>query len=533
VLYLAEVKKQTRSFMGGVKTEIKLLACQHNDQTWSAIHEEEVLSAENIEAVLGEGALLVLIISQNRPELAGPELVRQLQKLSRLAEKLKEQREEIDQWKQSLTYQSQELSRRELELETRLEQLEEMENEFRQIEIHRKEIEMSRSQVTQEQEKIAKLRAEFGDILNLAPEQTQTLRALAVTLQSQPEDYRIGEPIAKGLEAIAQQQDTFNHYWQDLNQQRSQLEQQQQTLSRQQSALAQRREDLGMTGRSLADARLQLEIQKSILNSKQELLNRLSQTLRANEDLYLTINRLATGSEETLLDLRLDLEALESMPLGELEESVNQLQGELDKLVQFVNDQEEELTLQCRIVEALEAKVAQVNEHDRPALETELEEEQERKGMLDETLIGQRRNLKDRQEIFLQYLRILRRRQGGMELDDKLATINWNAIFNPLQEVRHTLEQDRQNLIGEIDYLQQGLQQIQELVGQLEQDYQQKATAVEGEETQLQQLQLEVLSLRSRLQGYEETLQPLQDRLDNIRPNLEVLSQVFASFMQN
>src|SRR5512140_1075710 len=102
--------------MSSSRTEIKLLACQHNDQTWSAVPGEEMVSLEELDQ-LGEGTLLMVNLGNNRQiqgrrELAGPELVRQLQKLSRLSEKLKDQQAEIEQWKQSLTIQSQELSRR-------------------------------------------------------------------------------------------------------------------------------------------------------------------------------------------------------------------------------------------------------------------------------------------------------------------------------------------------------------------------------------------------------------------------------------
>ncbi|MFM7439468.1 MAG: pilus motility taxis protein HmpF, partial [Snowella sp.] len=123
MLYLAEVKKQTRTFLGSLRTDLRLLACQHSDQTWSAIPNEEVLTTEELD-ITGEGTLWVLQLTNNRqfqgkPDLAAPELVRQLQKLSRLSEKFKEQQVEIEQWKESLTYQSQELARREAEIDAR------------------------------------------------------------------------------------------------------------------------------------------------------------------------------------------------------------------------------------------------------------------------------------------------------------------------------------------------------------------------------------------------------------------------------
>ncbi len=66
MLYLAEVVKQNRAFMGGIKTELKLLACQHNDQTWSAIPTEEIIATEQVEQSVGEGALMTLQLGLNK-----------------------------------------------------------------------------------------------------------------------------------------------------------------------------------------------------------------------------------------------------------------------------------------------------------------------------------------------------------------------------------------------------------------------------------------------------------------------------------
>ncbi|MFM2028338.1 MAG: hypothetical protein RLZZ339_3055, partial [Cyanobacteriota bacterium] len=62
MLYLAEVKKQTKGFIGGYKIELKLLACQHNDQTWSAIPGNDTLTYDETNS-RGEGALLLVNLS--------------------------------------------------------------------------------------------------------------------------------------------------------------------------------------------------------------------------------------------------------------------------------------------------------------------------------------------------------------------------------------------------------------------------------------------------------------------------------------
>ena len=130
MLYLAEAKKQTKNFLGGYKTELKLLACQHSDQTWSALPSEEAFQTEDM-GEAKDGTLWILNQSNNRslqgaPEVAAPELVRQLQKLSRLSEKLKDQQSEIERWRESLTFQFQELNKREMDIEAKESDIEEL-----------------------------------------------------------------------------------------------------------------------------------------------------------------------------------------------------------------------------------------------------------------------------------------------------------------------------------------------------------------------------------------------------------------------
>lgn len=291
MLYLAEVKKQVRGFMGGFKTDLKLLACQHNDQTWSAIGTDEFLTADNVDQV-GEGALLILNLNQNRqmqgkPEPAGPELVRQLQKLSRLSEKLKDQREEIDQWKQSLTYQSQELSRREMEIEGRLEQLEEMESELQQVERRRQEIEALKAKIAREQQQIETFKNTFGDLIDLPSDRIRGIRELAgrISLNGHPPNW--SQSIASALRAAVSQQDIFNHYWQELDENRAALNRKNLEIDRHKGEIDSRKQELAATQQSLAEAKVQYEVQKNILESKQELHRQLSLTRQKNEEMQI------------------------------------------------------------------------------------------------------------------------------------------------------------------------------------------------------------------------------------------------------
>ena len=72
MLYLAEVQKQSKGFMGGVETKLKLLACQRNDQSWSTISGNELISTEEV-GNFGDGALVVVQLGVNRQIQEKPE----------------------------------------------------------------------------------------------------------------------------------------------------------------------------------------------------------------------------------------------------------------------------------------------------------------------------------------------------------------------------------------------------------------------------------------------------------------------------
>jgi chromosome segregation ATPase len=528
VLYLAEVKKQTKGFIKGFKTELKLLAFQQNDQTWSSISGDELLTTEEIDKPVSEGVLIMLNLNQSRhiqekPELAGPELVRQLQKLSRLSDKIKDQQQEVQNWKQSLTIQFQELSRRKMEMESRQEQMEAMTQEISQLEQYRQEVETIRKQISQEKQQINQFTAQFGDLMNLPAD---NLARFQQWISSQSHDQSRQEPdelIVAALTAFSQQQSLMNGYWQNLAEQRTELEQRQQQLQQKEFGFKNQQEDLAIVQKSLKKAQIDHEVLINTLAIKQEGLRRLNLSLEAT-----TLKGLALGRRDSASDHQQTIAALENLPLGQLETNVNQLKAELDKLIRFVNDQEEELTLQSQAVQELEAKLAIANEYDRFSIESELAEEEERKGMLDETLLGQRRNLKERQEIFTQYLRVLRRRQGILDHDEHLASINWEAIFSQIQEIRFNLEEEQHILEAEIKQLQLNIQQNQSLIEQSEAEYQQKHQTLEQEENNLILLKNETHHLQSRVEILGEILQPVQNQADAILPQLEELQRLFS-----
>jgi polysaccharide biosynthesis transport protein len=111
-------------------------------------------------------------------------------------------------------------------------------------------------------------------------------------------------------------------------------------------------------------------------------------------------------------------ETLEQMPLDQLQFTVEALQKDWLRSARLVREQEEELNLQSQTVREMHEKLQTAGEYHRHAasqyerlsLEVQLVDEEERKRLLDETLVGQRRRVLQQQEIVRHHLKILQQR---------------------------------------------------------------------------------------------------------------------------
>lgn len=164
---------------------------------------------------------------------------------------------------------------------------------------------------------------------------------------------------------------------------------------------------------------------------KEELLREITIYLEGIENLKKEISNLENNLADSNREFKIPVIVLETMPLEDLEVLVDNLQQKMTKLTNFVNMQEEELTLQADCVRKIKAKLDRASETNKLTLKTELGDAQEAMQLLEKTLSGQRRNLKKRQEILNQHLKILNRRKGIFELKS-FDTINLDAIRNPL-----------------------------------------------------------------------------------------------------
>ncbi|WP_229642321.1 GumC family protein [Waterburya agarophytonicola] len=142
--------------------------------------------------------------------------------------------------------------------------------------------------------------------------------------------------------------------------------------------------------------------------------NRLTDgTSSSKGELWDTISSMSKESKKSKLAANLGEEELQFAPIEKLESMVASLQQDLGDLDLLVREQEEELLNQRQKVKKLQRQANVATENERFYLENELSQEQERKRMLDETLVGQKRNLEKRREMLHQYQQVLETRKNA------------------------------------------------------------------------------------------------------------------------
>jgi chromosome segregation ATPase len=550
VLYLAEVKKQSKGFIGGVETKLKLLAFQRNDQSWCVVPGDETTTCEAANA-FGEGTLLLVNLGGNRqvqgaPTLAGPRIVNMLQNFSRVLDKSKGQEEEIEQWKQSLTYQSQELTRREMEMEARLEEIEQKEEELKLLEQQKQEIERSKIEAEQiqvdcerqleevnrawselrvEQSKLQMARKELEQTSVFDEVQANQIRDLIDRLDEVLPLDILQEQITDAWSALNIQESILEQHWQLLETEKAKAEAQEQKLNQQADNLDSRRQQLEAELASLEQSKQDLQTQQNLFQNKQEIVKIVKYNLQTIDDLYKNVSALAMQSGDFQLENKVDLKALENIPLGELESLVKNQQAELEKFARFVKDQEDELTMKYNEIQELKQNLQKLNPFDSLSLETDLTEAEDEYKNLDESLIGSRRNLRERQELLKLHLRLLRNRQGVVDLDNDANNIDLNPILGKLDQQRKQQQQAYENLQLQVQQIENAITQLQVLMNTQERNYQEQEQELRVLEKSYQETQIAFNSVVSSLKIYEELLPPLQESVNQLKDKLQYIDE--------
>ena len=547
MLYLAEVQKRPTGFgLGGGKTDLKLLASQRSEHNWLAVPGEEVIPADEAKE-FSPGALVLVDLNNNKQvqqiQDAARQLVKILQNFSRSQEKSKTQWEEIEQWKASLTFQAQELNRREMELQAKEEQLEELQAEINKLEQQRQEIgqaqqdsQQLQEQVKQNQEELEAARLELqrqkeefeqhkGELAQgavLDEEQSRYIQDLLIWLTEAVTPTNLwGEKLSQSLGIVNTQQETLEQHkqqWENTTNTSSdaQEEEIESLANHVQGQWREWRQDR----ESLANGAAELRVQQTLLASKQEYSQVLNGQIEIQTQLYEQLTHLVTALENDGVTQRVDIEALEKMPLNELEELVQSLQQDLQRDMRFVKDQEEELALQQQEMDALQRRIDKASEYDRINLDSELSDERDRYRMLNESLVGSQRNLREREEILSQHQAVLWRRMGNSTDGEQSNQIDMKPILSQV-------EAQRQQLTAELQKLETEIQQIQTEISQKEEVINEQTQQLEVKRNEIEQLEL---SLREKQKAnigggsgvvYQEVILPLEGYLTQLRQQLE------------
>ncbi|NJP09205.1 MAG: hypothetical protein HC866_06710 [Leptolyngbyaceae cyanobacterium RU_5_1] len=550
MLYLAEVQRKSGGLLGGGgRVELKLLACQRSEQNWTAVPGEDVVPLEESNNY-ASGALVLVDLTANRQvqriQEAGRPLVSILQNFSRLQEKFKMQEEEIEQWKQSLTYQSQELNRREMEMEARREQLQQMEEDFEQLEQQRQELETLQEEINRQRDGYERNRQELegaweqlrGQTRRFEEQQADAKQSAVLDEEKArlfqdllnrmagavPPTESVREQLNLSFEMLSQHQERLNQHWQRLEQQRSQARQGQHEAEQQAQEMQNRWQEWHRAHESLDQARSELKAQQSALNAKQEYAGMLSVQLQNHEELHQHIYRLAETSDNVKLGLQIDIEALEKMPLDELRKLTQERESDLENLSRFVESQEEELTLKQQEIDELRARIQAANDYDRLNLENELADEQDGYQMLNETLVGQRRNLQERKSILNQHQMVLRRRQGLPVAEGQESAIDLGPIMTQVEGLRQQQADELRKLEAQIEQMKTAIQQAERLVANQSVEQESKRAELKQLEGELVRRRAAVAEMQGTVNLYHEFLQPVQDTADGIRQKLEAIA---------
>ena len=550
MLYLAEVIQKKGGIIGGGKSELKLLACQRSEQNWSAASDEAIQSDEA--GRFSPGTLLLVDLTANRQvqrvQEAGRPLVSILQNFSRLQEKFKNQEDEIEQWKQSLTYQSQELNRREMEMETRREQLQQLEEDFEQLEQQRQQFETTRDEILRQQAELERNRQELEGAWDqlqgqkrqvdeqqselqqasvLDDQQTQTIQALLSRLSSShfsPES--IQEQVNQASELANQHQMILSQHWQNLDQQRQTSEQTQEEVDRQSQDLDRGWQEWHQAQETLEQARAEFKFQQGVLQTKQDYAQMLRLQIQQHDDLHQQLCRLAEGVDTNTSSA--DVEALEKLPLDELQRVIQEFQRDLEMSSGFVNGQEEELEFKQKELEELKVKIGQVGEYDRIDLESELADEQDAYQFLNQTLVGQRRSLKEKEGTLRQHRSVLARRQGRSDPEAKDGGVDLSRVVAKVDSLRQQQAEELQKTERELEQIGSRVQEDQEMTDRRSSQQEAKRGELKQLEETLKSQRVAAAQIMGKVSLYQEMLQPIQDTADGLRYQLEAVQGTIA-----
>lgn len=452
---------------------------------------------------------------------ASRRLVQILQNFGKLQEKFKAGEQEIEQWKQSLTFQTQEVQRREIEVEERERELEQLEARKEEIESQLEKFDREREEVLRLREEIRAKEQEFAQRATaLSAEQAQELRDLVRQLSSTNFSFpAIEEKINTCLETIYKRQEVLNEFWRELEGQRERVTQAQQEVEAAKRHLDSFLVEWKQVQNLLIETQVELKLRKEQLQPKENIAQILRTAHQAQMELFQNSSEaivLLSGSAG-LLSAE-EVKRLQEIPIEELEEIITASQAELEKALNFVNLQEDELAAIEGDIAEISNKIALANEFEKLELEAEKESLEEEYRAQENSLQGQRRGLQERESILEQQRRILEKRMGS-DTVDPLELLR--PIVLELETMQQQTDDSLASLQKQIESDRAVIKQQENLVGEQKQLQQKKQLELKQAEEQLAEKIRLHAEAQGKLNSLERILRPVQDIIDAVRPMLE------------
>lgn len=551
MLYLAEVQKKSGLLAG--KTGLKLLAQQRSEDRWQVLANGEVLSSDKV-GDFGPGSLVLVDVSDKSGQVqkvkeATRTILNTLQNSSRFQDRLKDQEEEIEQWKQSLTFQTQELHRREQEMESRWEQTHQLEEEMARInqekqeavalreeaqhlrlELENRDRELKKAweQLKAEQQDLESHRQAIGDQSaggGLDAEQMALMQdRLGRLMEYVPNSEGVQGQLTHAVETLGHQKAILDQHWQQLDQHRTQGEALQAQVTELEQTVQARREAWEQGQGALERAKAEQESSQQLLVTYQDYDAALQRQIQATGDLHGQLTS-AMGGLDPIAAQQVDVAGLEGMPLAELRTLVEEQERDYTKTFNFVNDQEDELRLLSQDMETKKAEIEKAAEFDRLTLDNELADLQSEYQLFDESLVPQRKRLREAKAVLSAYRSILAKRQGSPVDAEGGVDIDLTPVLSQLETLRQGSEAARSALGEKIQALQAQIGSQSAQVAALEAQQNQERQALEALAGDLGQRQVTLGELLGKINAYGELLQPTQETLHSLEQQLQSLQQ--------
>ena len=541
MLYLAEVQKPRSGFnIGGrSKPELKLLACQRTEQNWSAIPGEELLTAPDEVNSYNPGVLVLVDMNANRQiqsqlRDAGKHLVSILQNLSRQIEKYKKEADEIESWRQSLSLQSQQLQLRQEEIYGREEDLEHTRAELDRLTQAAQALEVTLGQHEQSRQELAAQWEQLREKEQHLDRQQQSMGG-ALSEQQIAEIrtalYQLGgtsstldpHQLETTVQSIEVQQDLLNRHWEQFHHQQQQVVETQVELDLQQQEIERSKQQLQELQTALEATQTDWEVQQRTLSMQQEYLQRLNVRIGIEQENYQKIYLMSKGVTD-VGEIQIDLEHLQTIPVGELQIIVENLQTEVNRSVNFVHLEEEELQEKQVAIDELRQAILVANEFNKFKIEADLADEQDGYNMLDHTLDGQRQTMRERQAFLQIHNRVLRQRQGHPPEGSDRSQIEWESVLHILDSQRQQQHSEMTQTEIEIHNLRLTIEQTKAKIEQQVETYLQESKQVQSLEYKHQSTKQLATELVAKINLYEQLIEPLQDHLNTFKHQLSSLA---------